>query len=84
MSIREIARKYHISRINFSKYLKENNYEIWKQDKTSRKYYCNFDFFECIDTEEKAYWLGFLYADGYIIKHNYNNIVGLNLKVSDR
>lgn len=35
-------------------------------------------FFECIDTEEKAYWLGFLYADGYIIKHNYNNIVGLN------
>lgn len=24
------------------------------------------DFFRQIDTEEKAYWLGFLYADGYV------------------
>ena len=30
------------------------------------KYYYNKDFFEKIDTEEKAYWLGFLYADGCI------------------
>jgi hypothetical protein len=36
------------------------------------KYYYNKDFFEKIDTEEKAYWLGFLYADGCInrIYHN--------------
>ncbi len=26
------------------------------------------DFFEHIDTKEKAYWLGFLYADGYVTK----------------
>lgn len=29
-------------------------------------YYCNHDYFEKIDTEQKAYWLGFLYADGCI------------------
>lgn len=30
-----------------------------------RKYNINFSFFEKIDTQEKAYILGFLYADGY-------------------
>jgi len=31
-----------------------------------RKYDINENFFETIDSEEKAYFLGFLYADGYI------------------
>lgn len=29
------------------------------------KYEINIDYFKIIDTEYKAYWLGFLYADGY-------------------
>lgn len=37
------------------------------------KYYYNKDFFETIDTEEKAYWLGFLYADGCIVEQYKNN-----------
>lgn len=35
---------------------------------SSKKYNYNKDFFEEIDTEEKAYWLGFLYADGSITR----------------
>jgi len=27
----------------------------------------NKDYFEKIDSEEKAYWLGFIYADGYVV-----------------
>lgn len=32
------------------------------------KYTCNQDYFESIETEEQAYWLGFIYADGALIK----------------
>lgn len=34
------------------------------------KIYMNSNIFEKIDSEEKAYWLGFLYADGSIYKNN--------------
>lgn len=34
-------------------------------DKIKRKYFLNEDYFDNINSEEKAYYLGFLYADGY-------------------
>lgn len=42
-------------------YLKINRLGLSKS-----KYTYNHDFFEVIDTEEKAYWLGFMYADGCV------------------
>lgn len=35
-----------------------------------KKYSFNENYFEVINTEEKAYWLGFLYADGYVVKND--------------
>lgn len=47
------------------------------------KYYYNKRFFQCIDTKEKAYWLGFLYADGYVCISESNSEVGVELSVVD-
>lgn len=40
------------------------------------------DFFKNIDTEEKAYWLGFFSADGYINKRG--NTSGVCLAIKDK
>lgn len=41
------------------------------------------DFFDIIDTEEKAYWLGFIYADGYVSIYNRNYEFGIELSKVD-
>jgi len=47
--------------------------------------YCNRKYFETIDTEEKAYFLGFMFADGYVVqdkRHIWR--VGLELHKRDK
>lgn len=46
----------------------------------NRKYHFDLNYFEKIDTEEKAYWLGFLYADGYVC---YRGVVTVGLAEKD-
>ncbi|MEK6880887.1 MAG: hypothetical protein AABY22_14805 [Nanoarchaeota archaeon] len=33
----------------------------------------NNDFFKVIDNQEKAYWLGFIVADGYLFRKKIGN-----------
>jgi phage antirepressor YoqD-like protein len=63
MSVYEIASTMRIRRGTIADYLRMRGYNTHKD---ARKYIVNEDSFETIDTEEKAYWLGFLYADGYV------------------
>lgn len=84
-SLRQIAKEYHVSRNRISKILKENNIEIRYSNLTSKRYFCNENFFEKIDNEEKAYWLGFIYADGFITtkrKHGSQSL-GITLSIKD-
>ena len=64
--------------------LKENG--IVKRDDKHKglKYTHNENFFEVIDTEEKAYWLGFIYADGYITKPKQSSfMLGITISIKD-
>ena len=47
------------------------------------KYIYDVDYFKEIDTIEKAYWLGFIYADGYISIGKQNYEFGIELQGSD-
>lgn len=60
----EIAKAYGCDESNISRLLKKHGIE------TRFHYECDHTFFDCIDTEEKAYTLGFFVADGYNHKCN--------------
>lgn len=77
-SVKGIANKYGINGKTLSKYLKLEGVEIISNRNAS---HFNFNFFEKIDTEEKAYWLGFMYADGYVGAKNH--FVGLSISLKD-
>lgn len=70
----DIRSYLHCKEGTLRNYLKENGYVRRKRNtvngkeklKASRKHHFNEKYFEEIDTEDKAYWLGFLYADGNI------------------
>ena len=72
-SLRQIEKDYNVTRNTVSKYLTKINVKT-TQGNHYRTYYHNEDYFDVIDTEEKAYWLGFMFADGYIT--NYANRYG--------
>jgi len=49
--------------------------------KLPEKYSYNSDFFSTIDSEEKAYWFGFLWADGYVNITSHNKQTGYTVGV---
>jgi predicted DNA-binding protein YlxM (UPF0122 family) len=82
LSTQKLADKFKVSATIISKYLKRNNIKIRDMSECHRIYPINEDFFDVIDTEEKAYFLGFLYADG--CNHLKENFVTLGVQHSDK
>lgn len=59
---RKIAKSMNIGEPTVLRYMRENNLHGVKQ----RKHQVDEDYFEKIDSPEKAYWLRMLYADGCV------------------
>lgn len=77
-SLTKAAGEVGIDRRSLSNCLKEEGYKVINKHNATK-----FDetVFDKIDNEEKAYWLGFLYADGSI--GSTRNDIELSLKSSD-
>lgn len=81
-SFTEISRLVGIDRHKVSCILqKEGLYTKRNSSHNTKIYDKDESVFEIIDTEEKAYWLGFLYADGYV--NEVNNHIRIALKKED-
>jgi hypothetical protein len=57
----------------------ERWYNLWKRYTVHPN--LRVDYFHTIDTKEKAYWLGFLYADGFV--RRYKMRIGIHLNRGD-
>jgi len=49
-----------------------------------RKHFFNEDYFEIIDNSDKAYWLGFIAADGAVCKSSKYNSYRLSISVEEK
>ena len=82
-SQQKIADFYKVSRTVIKRILTIQNEGICIRNKTS-KYKYQQDIFENIDTAEKAYWLGFLAADGCNYQREHNASIILNIHEKDK
>lgn len=75
----KIAKKFNCSPSTINNFLKKCGIETSKTPNSYRKYKLNENYFEKIDTEEKAYFLGLIYSDGCL----YKNILSVSLVKDD-
>lgn len=83
VSLREIERITHHGRPALSKMLTELGIKT-SQGNHHRKYFFNFNFFEKIDNELSAYWLGFMYADGCVLQQNKYGEQEFKIQINER
>src|ERR1035437_6505732 len=78
----EIGEIYNVSPNTVLKYLRNNGIIIRKQIPINpyNKKTFNINYFETINSEDKAYFLGLLFADGCIS----GNCISISLKISDK
>lgn len=82
---KSLSEKYNICTWSIGNVLKKNNIKS-----RIRKHNCDENYFEKIDSKEKGYWLGLLFADGCVRKrkqlngkHKQGGVVGISLKNGD-
>jgi len=79
-NIYSIGAELDVSGQTIWRHLKHCGVPTRSLSEVARRHSCNHHFFTSIDAEDRAYWLGFLAADGCV----YNNGLRLSLQYRDR
>lgn len=84
MSIKNISEKLGLSRKSLGLYFKEKKVKLRTEFNSPLKNYNkNENYFNVIDSEDKAYWLGFIMADGSISDKNQTGRLTIELSTVD-
>jgi len=78
-NIHKVAEYFKVSVSPIRAIIKSSNIEL-----NNRRYSVNDKFFDNIDSEEKSYWLGFLFADGYIRDRESGKSLEMKLSIKDK
>lgn len=73
-----LEKEFNICSASIRKVLIEFNVPLRTKSEAQRKYALDEHILDVIDTEEKAYFLGFFYADGYNAKYKREITITLN------
>lgn len=74
-----IAKQYGVTHGKIQSILRRYKVPIRKGNQ-NKKYSCNDHYFSIIDSHEKAYWLGFITADGSVSKRDNEISIGLSYR----
>ncbi len=80
ISMTKIGEKFQVSKTVIRRILTKQTVEIRTDNHT---YKANYRAFQNIDSAEKAYWLGFIAADGCVFERETNGSVKLNIHQRD-
>lgn len=79
----EIANELSVSKNTVMRYSKKYGMKTLTGSQGARTHKFNELYFENIDSEEKAYWLGFISADGCVYENSGSSRLQINLKGQD-
>ena len=80
-SLCDIAQMFNVGDRQISKILKEHNIEVKNKKQFKKIYKCDETFLDVVDSEDKAYFLGIMAADGFICSDG--NSFGIALQIRD-
>lgn len=85
ISVAELSEKYKVTKKYIYRWFNLLNLQRRSNKINSKKFQFNECYFDKIDSPDKAYWLGFIFADGYITskRPQGSQSLGISLKDSD-
>ena len=83
-TIVSLSKEFNVSKQTMKRVFELYEIKVNRTNYNSKKHFFNENIFEEINTEEKAYWLGFIYADGCVYKGTGDTYrLQINLKYDD-